>query len=119
MRQASWEDMFKAQVEAQRPPEPPSIWSRLAIFSWEELVTLVIVLISFLTVVQSIDSADWVAEMPSLYSIALLGLVTGLALSRLRFNEALIHLLAVGIGVLGTIMFSTAELEGSLADRTR
>ncbi len=35
-------------------------------------------MIGFLTVVQSIDSADWVDEMPSLYPIAFLGLVLGL-----------------------------------------
>ena len=39
-------------------------------------------MIGFLTVVQSIDSADWVDEMPSLYSIAFLGLVVGLVLAR-------------------------------------
>ena len=73
MRQASWEEFFKSAGSCAEEPEvkKPAWWRKLAVFSWEELVTLVIVFIGFMTVVQSIDSADWVAEMPSLYPIAL------------------------------------------------
>ena len=64
MRQASWEELFRKEDEV---PEKPSFWARASAFiGWEELVTLLIVFIAFITVVQSIDSADWVPEMPSL-----------------------------------------------------
>ena len=117
MRQASWEEMFREGEARAVVPQRPW-WSRLAIFSWEDLITLAIVLIAFLAVVQSIDSADWVPEMPSLYSIAFLGLGAGLILARSGLNQALAHLLAIGIGAAGVIVTSSGKLSGSLPDRT-
>ena len=67
MRQASWEELFR---EGEAKVEKPPVWTRFAVFSWEEIVTLAIVMIAFLTVVQSMSSANWVNDMPSLYSIA-------------------------------------------------
>ena len=118
MRQASWEEMWKGR-ETPEPEKKPAWGSRLGAFTWEEIVTLVIVMIAFVTVVQSIDNADWVAEMPSLYTIALLGLATGLGLSRLRINEAFLHVIALGVGTLGVILTATSTLNGTIPDRTR
>ena len=98
MRQASWEDLFR---EGEAKVVKPPFWSKLAIFSWEELVTLAIVMVGFLTVVQSMSSANWVNDMPSLYPIAFLGLAVGLVMSRLKFNEILTHLIALTIGLVG------------------
>src|SRR3954470_23227234 len=98
MRQASWEELFR---EGEAKPEKTPIWSRFAIFSWEELVTLAIVMVGLLTVVQSMSSANWVNDMPGLYPIAFLGLGVGLFLSRLRLNEVITHLIALTIGVFG------------------
>ena len=117
MRQASWEEMFQAAQLPERP-QPKPWWSRLMIFSWEELITLLIVMIAFVTVVQSINNADWVAEMPSLYQIAFLGLGLGLVLSRFHVNELLLHLVALVIGIGGVILTSTSSLDGSVATRT-
>src|SRR4051812_4547408 len=98
MRQASWEDMFRAAEPV--APKGPSWWSKLAIFSWEELVTLVIVIIGFTTVVGSINSANWVADMPSLYPVAFVGLGLGLVLSRIKLPEVFIHLMALALGLV-------------------
>src|SRR5215471_4255040 len=117
MRQASWEDMFRAAEPA--PPKAPPWWTRIAVFSWEEIVTLVIVMIGFLTVVQSINSANWVNDMPSLYPIAFLGLVLGLLMSRLKVNEVFVHLTALAIGVIGIFYTVTSNLEGSVQDRAQ
>lgn len=115
MRQASWEELFRAGEEK---PQKPSVWSKVAnIFSWEDAVTLIIVLIGFLTVVQSINSADWVPEMPSLYRIAFLGLAIGLVLARAPLNEAIAHIIAILVGVVGVFLTSTSQLEGSVAAR--
>lgn len=118
MRQGTWEEMFRQQEAQNRPPPTPSIWSRISLFSWEELITLIIVLISFLTVVQSIDGADWVVEMPSLFPMALLGLITGLLLSRIKINELFIHLMAIPIGIVGVFWFATSKLPGSFTTRS-
>ena len=115
MRQASWEELFR---QGESPAQDkPSLWARLKILSWEELVTLAIVLIGFLTVIASIESADWVPEMPSLFGVGLLGLVVGLVLSRLRVNEALLHLAALGIGAIGVFYTASSRLEGSTSSR--
>lgn len=115
MRQASWEDLFR-KGEEKEPPKP--IWSRIAsFFSWEDAVTLVIVLVGYLAVVQSINSADWVPEMPSLYTSSILGLVLGLILARSRVHEAIAHLVAIGAGVVIVCIESTSSLDGSLIDR--
>ena len=75
MRQASWEEIFRQNREEETAK--PSLWSRhFSWVSWEEVVTLAVVLVGFLTVVRSIDSADWVPEMPSLYPIGFFGLRT-------------------------------------------
>jgi transglutaminase-like putative cysteine protease len=116
MRQASWEEMWRAG-EAPVEEEKPPWWSKLAIFSWEELITLLIMGIAYFTIVQSISDANWVTEMPSLGTIAFLGLATGLALSRFRVNELLLHPIALIIGTIGVIYVSTESLGGSFTFR--
>src|SRR6266545_111677 len=112
MRQASWEDLFRAAEE--RAPAKPSVWSRIAgFFSWEDAVTLVIVMVGFLAVVQSINSADWVPEMPSLLPTAALGLV----MARTRVHEAIAHFVAIAIGVVSVGLSASSTLEGSIPDR--
>jgi transglutaminase-like putative cysteine protease len=114
MRQASWEELFR---EGEVREKKPSVWSRLAIFSWEELVTLAIVMVGFLTVVQSMSSANWVNDMPSLYPIAFVGLTFGLVMSRLKINEVLTHLMALTLGLVAVFLSVSTSLEGSYMDR--
>jgi len=116
VRQASWEDLFRAAEE--KEPDKPSVWSRVAaFFSWEEAVTLVIVMVGSLAVVQSINSADWVPEMPSLMPTAALGLALGLIMARARVYEAIAHFVAIaaGVGIVG--LSSSSTLQGSMPDR--
>ena len=116
MRQASWEEMWRdGPPPVQEEKEP--WWVRFAIFSWEELLTLAIVMIAFVTIVQSISGAKWVAEMPSLHGIAFLGLGMGLALSRVRINELLLHFVALTVGAIGVVLTATSQLSGSLPVR--
>jgi len=104
VRQASWNELFTPRP-AEPFAEPPP---RERLFSWEDVITFGIVLVLFLSVVGSIDSAEWVDEMPSLYPLALAGLLLGLLLARLRTNEVLAHLLALLVGAgacLLTLLF--------------
>ncbi len=113
MRQTTWEEMFQPAEE----PRKESRFALLARVSWEDLVTLAIVLIAFLIVVGSISSADWVSIMPSLFPIAFVGLAVGMVLARLGLGEAKAHLIALAIGVVGVSLSATSRLDGSIVDR--
>jgi hypothetical protein len=120
MRQASWEELFKqgSGDEESKPGLLNRLRGRVSFVSWEELVTLVIVLIGFYTVIRSIDNADWVREMPSLYEIGFVGLALGLILSHLRGLPGIVaHLIALAVGVVGTFIAISTSLEGSPFDR--
>jgi hypothetical protein len=104
VRQATWNELFTP-----RPPEPVAEpRQRERLLSWEDVITFGIVLILFLSVIGSIDSARWVDDMPSLYPLALLGLLLGLMLARSRAGELLAHSLALLVGAgacLATLLF--------------
>ncbi|HXH22031.1 MAG TPA: transglutaminase domain-containing protein [Dehalococcoidia bacterium] len=120
MRQATWEEFFKGpELPQEQAPQKPPWWQKFAVFSWEELVTFVIVFIVFMAVVQSIDSANWVDEMPSLYPIALFGLVLGIVLAKTPLNELIAHTLALLTGAAAVVIGSTGDLQGSLEVRVR
>ena len=110
MRQASWDEMFAPRTEPleQGPevPREPQGWRRL--LWWEDLLTFGLLCGVFLTVINAIARANWVNDMPSLYPIAVLGLVMAAVMARLRWPEGFIHLLALPLGaaaVLGQILF--------------
>ena len=114
MRQAAWEEMFQP---AEEPPKESRLAFLARIISWEDLVTLAIVLIAFLIVVGSINSADWVSVMPSLFPIAFAGLGVGLVLARLGLGEVKAHFIALVVGVVSVTISATSRLDGSLIDR--
>jgi transglutaminase-like putative cysteine protease len=94
VRQASWNELFTP-----RPVEPAAEpRQRERLLSWEDVITFAIVLILFLSVLGSIDSARWVDDMPSLYPLALAGLLVGLLLARSRAGELLAHSLSLLVG---------------------
>ena len=108
MRQASWNELFTPRP-AEPFPEPPP---RERLFSWEDVITFGIVLVLFLSVVGSIDSAHWVDDMPSLYPLALAGLLLGLLLARLRTYEVLAHFLALLVGAGASLLTLLFVLPG-------
>ncbi|HEX5368538.1 MAG TPA: transglutaminase domain-containing protein [Dehalococcoidia bacterium] len=116
MRQGTWEDIFRQTREEDKAK--PSLFARLRWVSWEEVITLAIVLVGFLTVVRSIDNADWVAEMPSLYTIGFVGLITGLLLAHIRYLAGLIaHLTALIVGLVSIAVVVSSKLDGKFYDR--
>src|SRR5262245_37043383 len=95
MREANWDEIF------QRRAEEPIRDTRIAAFlPWEDWLTFVIVAIGFMSVVHSIDSADWVNDMPSLYPIGFSGLIIGYVLARVRVSELLLHPVALAAGAV-------------------
>jgi transglutaminase-like putative cysteine protease len=124
MRQAGWGEVFEPRRPDGGAPAKPSRFaflnglSRYAVVTWEDVVTLAIVMVGFLTVVRSIDSADWVDEMPSLYAIGFLGLVLGLVMAQSRIPTLVAHLVGLSVGLVGMLYTVGTEIEGSLPDRT-
>jgi len=124
MRQASWNEIFRGRERDAEQPERPSRLqpliriSRYTGITWETLVTLAIVMVGFLTVVRSIDSADWVPGMPSLYEIGFLGLLLGLVAAHSRIPALAAHLVALGVGSVAGLYVIGNVLRGSLRERT-
>jgi transglutaminase-like putative cysteine protease len=114
MREANWDEIFQRRSEDAQPDE------RIASFlPWEDWLTLIIVGIGFMAVVHSIDSADWVDGLPSLYPIGFAGLLMGYGLSKLRIPEALIHPPALLAGATLVFLQVVSTLPGgSIAVRT-
>jgi transglutaminase-like putative cysteine protease len=123
MRQVGWGEVFQPR-RGEGPETKPARFaffkgfSRFATVGWEDIVTLAIVMVGFLTVVRSIDSADWVDEMPSLYEIGFLGLVLGLVMAQSRIPTLVAHLVGLTAGTLGMLYMVGTKIEGSLPDRT-
>lgn len=114
MRQAGWGDIF---VERNEPlvltevPQEPRGWRRL--LWWEDWVTFVLLGAMVLTVVVSVQQANWVDTMPSLYPIAFFGLLVGTLLARVRWPEPIIHILALPIGAAAALGIVLSNLPGA------
>jgi transglutaminase-like putative cysteine protease len=94
MREANWDEIFQKRAGDGTEQE-----ERLsAVIPWEEWLTLGIVMVIFLACISSIQNADWVDDMPSMYPIGFAGLIIGYGLSRVRWLELLLHPLALLAG---------------------
>jgi transglutaminase-like putative cysteine protease len=95
--------------------EGPSPLSFL--LSWEAWLTFVLIGLVQLPVVSSLESAEWVDEMPSLVTASLIGATSGWLLANLPWRVAGLHLVGLGIGiaiVLGEVLH-TMRLADPLA----
>jgi transglutaminase-like putative cysteine protease len=115
MREANWDEIFQRR-EDRTVTEDERFTS---VLPWESWLTFGILAVMFMSVVHSIDSANWVDDMPSLYPIGFAGLVMGYALSRVRWNELVLH----GVALLGGATLIYLQLiaivpGGSISDRT-
>lgn len=89
------------------------------LFSWEDWLTLAIVMIVFLSVVGSINSAEWVDGMPSLFPVAAFGLLLAFFLARTGLPELAAHFLAVILGGVAMLWQVLAVLpEGGFRERS-
>ena len=86
-------------------------------FSWEGVVTLALVLLAMFAVVASIEEADWVSEMPSLFAAAFVGLLSGWLLANVRLPAPLLYAtgLALGLAVVLGETLHTMRLGDPLA----
>lgn len=107
MAQADWAELFTPP-----PPTPPRalgpawslprwFWQRLT--GWEDWLTFLIAYLAFLGVALSIQSAEWVEDMPNLALMGFLGLVCAMFLARSAIPAILSHLLSVVFGGLAIL----------------
>jgi transglutaminase-like putative cysteine protease len=94
MREANWDDIFQRRDH----DAPPADVRLNAIFPWEDLLTLLIAAVCFMSVVASIDSSAWVRDMPSLYPIGGAALLLGFGLARVKRSALLLHPIALLLG---------------------
>lgn len=99
MSQANWIEYFRSQAVEQRQPGQRPVRLPDWLSDWELWLTFGLTLLVFLSVARSIESAHWVEGMPSLTLVSLVGITTGLVLSRQNWPEPLLQLLAVVIGL--------------------
>jgi len=99
----SIERYFERRPEPTRPAAPPSptlhAWN-----SWESWLTLSLVVLVQLPVIGSLQTSEWVAEMPSLLAPAAAGLTTAWVLGHSRVSGVLAALLALVVGALTTVV---------------
>ena len=115
MREANWDQIFQRREETHAASE-----ERLSsVVPWEEWLTLLITMVAFLSVVQSIDSAHWVNNMPSLYPMGFAGLIAGYLLARVPWRAIWLHAIGLAVGTTLVFLQLLAVLQGgSPAART-
>src|SRR5262245_23979821 len=108
MREANWDEIFQRRSETASKDT-----DRLNSFlPWEDWLTFAIAAVCFMSVVASIDGANWVNDMPSLYPIGFSALITGYLLSRVKWNELLLHPIALLIGASLVLLQLLAVVPG-------
>lgn len=75
----------------------------------EGWLTFILVLLLVLSVVWSVEIASWVKGLPSITLTALLGVLTGMILAKVKARSALLHLVALVLGYL-LLVWQTREL---------
>src|SRR5688572_21076867 len=101
----TWDQLFGQQrAPEQRSGGPfPDRW-RTAMNVGEEALTFFLTFIALYAVVNSVERADWVPEMPSLTRAAVIGLFSGWVLARTRAPGWALHLVGVSAGVIVVLL---------------
>jgi len=99
MSQANWSEFIAApplEARERRSPVPPGLVRFLA--DWESWLTLGLVMLVFLSVARSVDAANWVPQMPSIFGISFLAILAGYLLARVEVPGPFLHLAAIALG---------------------
>jgi transglutaminase-like putative cysteine protease len=128
MRQAAWEELFKA-AETREEEEKRPWWHRFSFISWEDVVTLGIVMFLLVTIIGALGASlasgsilTWsnyrgVINVSSLLPLSLVGVLLALALARSGIHEVFAHLIGVAVGVAGVVYTATGMVSGSFTFR--
>ena len=100
MREANWDEIFQRRTYADASLEDEHL---SAVVPWEDWLTFALAAVAFMSVAAAVSTAGWVRGMPSLYPVGFAALVAGYLLSRVRWNEFLLHAIALFLGA--TLVF--------------
>lgn len=108
-----FDEVFITPPSSVEPVEEQAPWWA----SWEHWLTLALVTFVQLPVVGSLQSSNWVREMPSLMGPAAVGLVAAWLLGHSRLPGAAAAVLAVATGAVSTVLLvmQTMVLAGPLS----
>ncbi len=101
----SFDEMFTASRGTEETPERAWWWS------WEEWLTLTLVALVQVPVVGSLQSSDWVREMPSLLGPAVIGLGAAWLLGQSRLPGLFAFAAALAVGVVSTVLLVMQTME--------
>lgn len=107
-----------ARPEEGRPSPFPGAFSRVVAFitPQEGWIATLLLVANLCIVMGTVQRAGWV-KTPSLLVIMLIGLATGLLLSRFRWHAAILLPLGIVLGAVTVIWQTTSLLDGSVATR--
>lgn len=97
----TFDEVFTSPHVAARPSETRQ---RGWWWSWEDWLTLCLIALAQLPVVGSLQSSDWVNEMPSLLGPASFGLMAGWLLGKSRLPGAIAWAVAGATGLVTTVL---------------
>ncbi len=97
-------DEFRAATGRGATPAPPRVEEQRPgafafLASGEVWLTFALLSVGFMAVVYSIESTNWVREMPSLVVAGLVGLITGWLMAHVRINALPLHVVGIASGL--------------------
>jgi transglutaminase-like putative cysteine protease len=110
---------FPAQAPASIQPATPAtglgrLRSLLPAEGWSTVLLHIAIV---LATAWAIERASWAPERPALTAVAVLGLLTGLALAKLRAPDLLAHLVALWLGVVVIVAITVERMTNSAGSR--
>ena len=101
-RAASFDDLFNAESRAHTAGEPVRVarwWT-----SWESWTTFTLIVLAQLPVIGSLQSSEWVEEMPSLVTTAMVAVAVGWLLAQSRLYSVIAAILGLGTGAVVVVL---------------
>ena len=99
---SSFDELFNPEHQAHTTGEPVRVarwWT-----SWESWLTFTLILLAQLPVIGSLQSSEWVEEMPSLITVASFGVITGWLLAQSRLHSSIATAVGMAIGAVVVLM---------------
>jgi transglutaminase-like putative cysteine protease len=88
------------------------------VMSWEDWLTFVAAIVTFVSIAVSIQNAHWVRNMPALVPTALAGLLIGMIGARMKMKAVAIHPIALFLGLCVVVLVVQTYADGAtIADR--
>ena len=104
---SNFDDLFNTErnVHAGEPVRVARWWA-----SWESWLTLTLILLAQLPVIGSLQSSDWVEEMPSLITVASFAVVAGWLLAQSRLHSSIAATVGAIFGAAVVLMLVLQQI---------